>query len=80
LAVPRGDYGRADHQWRIRGSPRVPGTLPGHDRGQIRTSAARADDRDGADDHLAEVRDTAEWIGTDRDDYRMCFGPTNVAI
>jgi transcriptional regulator with XRE-family HTH domain len=43
-------------------------------------AAARADDRDGADDHLAEVRDTAEWIGTDRDDYRMCFGPTNVAI
>jgi transcriptional regulator with XRE-family HTH domain len=43
-------------------------------------AAARAGDRDGADDHLAEARETAERIGADRDDYRMCFGPTNVAI
>lgn len=43
-------------------------------------AAARAGDRAGADDHLAEARETAERIGTDRDDYRMCFGPTNVAI
>jgi hypothetical protein len=43
-------------------------------------AAARAGDRDGADDHLEEARETAERIGADRDDYRMCFGPTNVAI
>lgn len=47
---------------------------------QVRAGAARAGDRDGADDHLAEARETAVRIGTDRDDYRMCFGPTNVAI
>lgn len=43
-------------------------------------AAASAGDRDGADDHLAEARETAGRIGADRDDYRMCFGPTNVAI
>ncbi len=43
-------------------------------------AAARAGDRDGADAHLAEASETAARIGIDRDDYRMCFGPTNVAI
>jgi len=43
-------------------------------------AAARAGDRANADDHLAEARETAQRIGADRDDYRMCFGPTNVAI
>ncbi len=43
-------------------------------------AAARAGDREGADDHLVEASETAKRIGTDRDDYRLCFGPTNVAI
>ena len=43
-------------------------------------AAARAGDRTSADAHLAEAKDTAERIGVDRDDYRLCFGPTNVKI
>lgn len=43
-------------------------------------AAARAGDRAGADAHLAEARETAARIGVDRDDYRLCFGPTNVTI
>lgn len=43
-------------------------------------AAARAGNRQLADAHLAEARETAERIGDDRDDYRLCFGPTNVNI
>jgi transcriptional regulator with XRE-family HTH domain len=43
-------------------------------------AAARAGDRQLADSHLAEARETARRIGRDRDDYRLCFGPTNVGI
>ncbi len=43
-------------------------------------AAARSGRRDIADAHLAEAQQTAERIGADRDDYRLCFGPTNVAI
>ncbi len=43
-------------------------------------AAARAGNRDLADAHLEEARETAERIGVDRDDYRLCFGPTNVNI
>ncbi|MGQ4601427.1 helix-turn-helix domain-containing protein [Nocardia sp. R6R-6] len=43
-------------------------------------AAARAGRKDVADDHLAEARETAQRIGVDRDDYRLCFGPTNVDI
>lgn len=43
-------------------------------------AAARAGDRAGADAHLAEAKETADRIGADRDDYRLCFGPTNVKI
>lgn len=43
-------------------------------------AAARAGRRDTADAHLAEATETATRIGTDRDDYRLCFGPTNVQI
>jgi transcriptional regulator with XRE-family HTH domain len=43
-------------------------------------AAARAGRRDVADDHLAEARETADRIGGDRDDYRLCFGVTNVDI
>ncbi|WP_280366695.1 helix-turn-helix domain-containing protein [Nocardia wallacei] len=42
--------------------------------------AARAGQRDLADDFLAEARETADRIGADRDDYRLFFGPTNVGI
>ncbi|MGH3916709.1 MAG: helix-turn-helix domain-containing protein [Pseudonocardiaceae bacterium] len=42
--------------------------------------AARAGNRIHADEHLKEARETAERIGADRDDYRLCFGPTNVRI
>ncbi len=43
-------------------------------------AAARAGDLAAADEHLAEARETAARIGADRDDYRLFFGPTNVAI
>ncbi|MCO1577100.1 helix-turn-helix transcriptional regulator [Crossiella sp. SN42] len=43
-------------------------------------AAARAGKRDLADTHLAEARETADRIGEDRDDYRLCFGRTNVNI
>ncbi|MFT7837329.1 helix-turn-helix domain-containing protein [Saccharothrix sp. BKS2] len=43
-------------------------------------AAARAGNRELADDHLGEARETADRIGRDRDDYRLCFGPTNVNI
>ncbi|WP_058854699.1 helix-turn-helix domain-containing protein [Nocardia jinanensis] len=43
-------------------------------------AAARAGRRDTADAHLAEATETAARIGADRDDYRLCFGPTNVQI
>ena len=45
-----------------------------------RLAATRAGDRTGADAHLAEVKQTADRIGVDRNDYRLCFGPTNVHI
>ncbi|MGI9001761.1 MAG: helix-turn-helix domain-containing protein [Pseudonocardia sp.] len=43
-------------------------------------AAARAGNRDLADAHLGEARKSAERVGVDRDDYRLCFGPTNVNI
>lgn len=43
-------------------------------------AASRMGDRDTADSHLTEARTAADRIGTDRDDYRLCFGPTNVDI
>jgi transcriptional regulator with XRE-family HTH domain len=43
-------------------------------------AAARGGDRAAADAHLAEARETAGRVGVDRDDYRLCFGPTNVNI
>lgn len=43
-------------------------------------AAARSGRRDLADAHLAEAKETAVRIGVDRDDYRLCFGPTNVNI
>jgi transcriptional regulator with XRE-family HTH domain len=43
-------------------------------------AAARAGNRDLADAHLGEARHTATCLGADRDDYRLCFGPTNVNI
>ncbi|MBF6175969.1 helix-turn-helix domain-containing protein [Nocardia blacklockiae] len=43
-------------------------------------AAARAGRRDVADAHLAEATDTAQRIGEDRNDYQLCFGPTNVDI
>ena len=43
-------------------------------------AAARAGRRELADDHWQEATDTARRLGTDRDDYRLCFGPTNAYI
>jgi transcriptional regulator with XRE-family HTH domain len=43
-------------------------------------AAARAGNRNLADTHLDEATHTAQRLGTDRDDYRLCFGPTNVNI
>ncbi|MEU9516813.1 helix-turn-helix domain-containing protein [Micromonospora sp. NPDC048169] len=43
-------------------------------------AAARAGRKDTADAHLAEATETAARIGVDRDDYRLCFGPTNAKI
>lgn len=42
--------------------------------------AARSGNTDAAWDHHREAEAAAERIGIDRDDYRLCFGPTNVAI
>ncbi|MFD2417735.1 helix-turn-helix domain-containing protein [Amycolatopsis pigmentata] len=42
-------------------------------------AAARAGDADTADAHLAEAQQAATHTG-ERDDYRLAFGPTNVAI
>ncbi|WP_024804067.1 helix-turn-helix domain-containing protein [Nocardia sp. BMG51109] len=43
-------------------------------------AAARAGRRDVADAHLVEAAETAQRIGEDRNDYQLCFGPTNVDI
>lgn len=43
-------------------------------------AAARAGDQDTADAHLIEARAAADQIGEGRDDYRLCFSPTNVRI
>jgi transcriptional regulator with XRE-family HTH domain len=43
-------------------------------------ATARAGDADTTSSHLAEARKAADRIGTDRDDYRLWFGPTNVGI
>jgi transcriptional regulator with XRE-family HTH domain len=43
-------------------------------------AAARAGNRDLADAHLGEAKEAARRVGEDRDDYRLCFGPTNVNI
>lgn len=43
-------------------------------------AAARAGRKATADAHLAEATETAARIGVDRDDYRLCFGPTNAKI
>ena len=46
----------------------------------VRVAAARAGNRDLADAHLGEAQETAQRLGADRDDYRLCFGSTNVNI
>ncbi|WP_231114453.1 helix-turn-helix domain-containing protein [Lentzea aerocolonigenes] len=43
-------------------------------------AAARSGQRDLAYDHLAHAQEAAGRLGVDRDDYRLCFGPTNVGI
>ena len=43
-------------------------------------AAARAGDRDTADGHLAEARDTAVRVAPDRDDYRLAFNADSVQI
>jgi len=43
-------------------------------------AAARAGNAATTWQHHAEAHTAAERIGTDRDDYRLCFGPTNVGI
>lgn len=43
-------------------------------------AAARSGDLAAADDHWCEANEAAERLGSDRDDYRLCFGPTNVNI
>lgn len=42
--------------------------------------AARTANASSAWTHLGEARTAANRIGDDRDDYRLCFGPTNVGI
>jgi transcriptional regulator with XRE-family HTH domain len=42
--------------------------------------AARSGKPDAAWDHHREAQTAADHVGVDRDDYRLCFGPTNVAI
>ncbi|WP_039785994.1 MULTISPECIES: helix-turn-helix domain-containing protein [Actinoalloteichus] len=41
---------------------------------------ARSGDLTAADEHWREAQEAAQLLGEDRDDYRLAFGPTNVAI
>jgi len=43
-------------------------------------AAARAGDGREAMDRLDQARATADWLGSDRNDFWMSFGPTNVAV
>lgn len=43
-------------------------------------AAARSGDLAAADAHWSEANEAAHRLGADRDDYRLCFGPTNVNI
>lgn len=43
-------------------------------------AAARSGDLATANDHWNEANEAAQRLGADRDDYRLCFGPTNVNI
>lgn len=47
---------------------------------QAALSTARAADPDRAWEHYAAAERAALEVGTDRDDFRLSFGPTNVAI
>jgi transcriptional regulator with XRE-family HTH domain len=42
--------------------------------------ASRQGDRDLALEHLGTAQTAADWIGEDRNDYHIEFGPTNVAL
>lgn len=43
-------------------------------------NSARAADPRGAEQHWVKARTASEELGTDRNDYQLQFGPTNVAI
>ncbi|MEU5846187.1 helix-turn-helix domain-containing protein [Saccharopolyspora shandongensis] len=43
-------------------------------------AAARSGSLASADAHWREAQEAAQRLGVDRDDYRLCFGPTNVNI
>ncbi|WP_010694053.1 hypothetical protein [Saccharopolyspora spinosa] len=43
-------------------------------------AAARSGNLASADAHWREAHEAAQRLGGDRDDYRLCFGPTNVNI
>lgn len=43
-------------------------------------AAARSGDWVAANAHWNEANEAGQRLGTDRDDYRLCFGPTNVNI
>ncbi|TVT43833.1 helix-turn-helix transcriptional regulator [Amycolatopsis rhizosphaerae] len=43
-------------------------------------ASARAGNLATADAHWNEANEAAQRLGADRDDYRLCFGPTNVNI
>lgn len=65
---------------RIRGSEEPAIAVWGNLHLKSGLAAARSGDLATADDHWNEANDAAKRLGTDRDDYRLCFGPTNVNI
>ncbi|ANZ36447.1 transcriptional regulator [Lentzea guizhouensis] len=73
-----------------RSRSRIEGRIGGDDLPTIATwgnlhlksglAAARSGQSELAYDHLAQAQEAATRMGVDRDDYRLCFGPTNVGI
>ena len=74
------EYNRDQIEDRVRGNDPATLAVWGNLHLKSGLAAARGGDLATADAHLAEAHETAQRIGQDRDDYRLCFGPTNVRI
>lgn len=74
------DQSRARIADRIRGTDAPAIAVWGNLHLKSGLAAARSGDLATADDHWNEANEAAQRLGSDRDDYRLCFGPTNVNI